>query len=167
MKKFISSFLIVFVTLSCSQAQKTQFTPEALSSVLMATDKSETTFQEVIESNKGKVIVVDVWASWCSDCIKGFPKYRELQKQFPDVKYVYVSMDKEYDKWIIGIEKHGLLGAHFWAKDGMKGTFGKAVDVDWIPRYMVIDQSGNVALYNAIEADDANMITVLKDLQKL
>jgi thiol-disulfide isomerase/thioredoxin len=166
MKKILISFVLAFTVISCSETQKTEFTPEALASVLTTPDQSETTFQQVINANKGNIIVVDVWASWCSDCIKGFPKYMELQKQFPDVKYVYVSMDKEYDKWLVGIEKHELKGAHFWAKDGMQGVFGKAVNLDWIPRYMVIDQTGKVALYKAIEADDAKLIDVLENLQK-
>ena len=166
MKKILICFALALATLSCSETQKTEFAPEALSSVLTATDQTETTFQDVIDANKGNVVVVDVWASWCSDCIKGFPKYRELQKQFPEVKYVYVSMDKEYDKWLTGIEKHELKGTHFWVKEGMKGAFGKAINLDWIPRYIVVDKDGTVAHYNAIEADDAKMIAVLKSLQK-
>ena len=165
MKKFLVSFIIVFATISCSQAQKTEFAPETLNSLLIATDKSETTFEKVLEANKGKIVVLDIWASWCSDCIKGFPKYKELQAQFPDVTYVYVSMDKTWEKWIIGAEKHELRGQHFWVQDGMKGVFGKSVDLDWIPRYMVIDQKGNIALYKAIEADDEKLVEAIEKLQ--
>ncbi|WP_432670924.1 thioredoxin-like domain-containing protein [Flavobacterium sp. SM2513] len=165
MKKILLSFLVAIATISCSQAQKTEFAPEALKSTLIATDKSETTFQQVMEDNKGKIVVIDVWASWCSDCIKGFPKYRALQEQFPEVTYLYISMDKEWERWIIGAEKHQLKGQHFWAQDGMQGVFGKAIDLDWIPRYMVVDREGKIALYKAIEADDAKLIKVLKKLQ--
>ena len=59
-----------------------------------------------------------------------------------------------------------LKGQHFWAQDGMKGVFGKSIDLDWIPRYMVVDREGKIAFYNAIQADDAAMIKVLKKLQK-
>lgn len=159
------SLLCAIATISCSQAQKIEFSPEALSSVMIATDKSETTFQKVMDANKGKIVVIDVWASWCSDCVKGFPKYKELQAQFPDVTYLYISMDRNWENWIIGAEKHILKGQHFWAQDGMKGVFGKSIDLDWIPRYMVIDQEGKIALYKAIEADDAKIAEVLKKLQ--
>ena len=165
MKKILLSFMVAITTISCSQAQKTEFTPEAMKSVLTATDKSETTFQQVIEDNKGKIVVIDVWASWCSDCIKGFPKYKELQAQFPDVTYLYISMDKEWERWIVGAEMHQLKGQHFWAQDGMKGVFGKSIDLDWIPRYMVVDKEGKIALYNAIEADDAKLIKAIEKLQ--
>lgn len=165
MKKILLSFALAVASISCSQAQKTEFTPEALSSVMIATDKSETTFQQVIDANKGKIVVIDVWASWCSDCIKGFPKYKELQKQFPDVVYLYISMDRNWENWIVGAENHILKGQHFWVQDGMKGIFGKSIDLDWIPRYMIIDPKGKIALYKAIEADDAQIAKTLKKLQ--
>jgi thiol-disulfide isomerase/thioredoxin len=165
MKNMLLSFILACTTISCTQAQKTEFAPEALSSKLIATDKSETTFEKVLEENKGKIVVIDVWASWCSDCIKGFPKYMELQKQFPQATYLYVSMDKTWEKWIVGAEKYELRGQHFWAEDGMKGVFGTAIDLDWIPRYMVIDKEGKIALYKAIEADDAQLVKTMKELQ--
>ena len=165
MKKFLVSFIVVLATISCSQAQKTEFGPETMNSVLIATDKSETTFQKVLDANKGKIVVIDVWASWCSDCIKGFPKYKELQAKFPEVTYLYISMDKEWEKWIVGAERFELKGQHFWVQDGMKGVFGKSIDLNWIPRYMVIDQKGNIALYNAIEADDAKIAEAIEKLQ--
>ena len=105
MKKILLSFVIVLSTIACSQAQKTEFTPEALNSVMIATDKSETTFQKVLDANKGKIVVIDVWASWCSDCIKGFPKYKELQAKFPEVTYLYISMDKEWENFTKHFDK--------------------------------------------------------------
>lgn len=165
MKKLLLSFVVALAIVSCTQAQKTEFTPAALASVMITTDKSETSFQKVIEANKGKIVVIDVWASWCSDCIKGLPKYKELQKQFPDVVYLNISMDRNWESWIIGTEKNQVTGQNFWAPDGMKGTFGKEIDLSWIPRYMVIDQEGKIALYNAIEADDAKIATTLTNLQ--
>ncbi len=165
MKKILVNFVFILIAISCTQAQKTEFKPESLNSIMISTDKSETTFQKVMEDNKGKIVVIDVWASWCSDCIKGFPKYRELQKKYPDLVYLYISMDKKWDSWISGIEKHQLKGQHFWVQDGMEGVFGKSIDLDWIPRYMVIDKTGEIALYKAIEADDAQLVETIEKLQ--
>ena len=157
MKKIISLFSIALFTLSCSQAQQTEFKPEALENVMVDTANESIAFKDILKKYEGKTIVIDVWASWCSDCIKGFPKYKELQAKFPEVTYLYISMDKEWEKWIVGAERFELKGKHFWVQDGMKGIFGKSIDLNWIPRYMVIDQKGNIALYNAIEADDAKI----------
>lgn len=165
MKKILLSLVVALSIISCTQAQKSEFTPKALNSTLINTDKSETTFQKVIDANKGNIVVIDVWASWCSDCIKGIPKFKSLQEQFPEVTYVYISMDRKWENWIIGAEQHSLKGQHYWASEGMKGVFGQEIDLDWIPRYMVIDQEGKIALYKAIEADDAKIGEAIKNLQ--
>jgi hypothetical protein len=36
----------------------------------------------------------------------------------------------------------------------MKGKFGKSIKLDWIPRYMIIDKNGKIALYKATESTD-------------
>ena len=73
-------------------------------------------------------------------------------------------MDKDFDKWKAGIEKHELQGDHYWAIDGMKGEFGKSIDLDWIPRYIILDKTGKIALYKVIEADDEKLIKTLESL---
>lgn len=165
MKNILLTFAMALMAFSCTTAQKTQFPTEALQSVMIATDKSEITFEKILEKYKGKVVVIDVWASWCSDCIKGFPSYKELQEKYPDVTYLYISMDRNWEKWIVGAEMHMLKGEHFWVEEGMKGVFGKSIDLDWIPRYMVVDQRGNIALYKAIEANDPKLAEAIEKLQ--
>lgn len=97
--------------------------------------------------------MIEVWASWCGDCVKAMPKIKEVQANNPEVSYVFISMDKTADKWKLGIEKHEIKGDHFMANDQMKGIFAKAIDLDWIPRYIVVDKTGTIVLYRAIETD--------------
>ncbi|WP_348799685.1 TlpA family protein disulfide reductase [Flavobacterium adhaerens] len=164
MKK-IALLIIAFVTFSCSQAQKTEFSKTALSETLLATDGKQIKFQDILKSQKGKTTVIEIWASWCGDCIKAMPKLKELQANNPDVSYVFISMDKTAEKWKIGIEKHQLTGLQFMANDGMKGTFGQAIDLDWIPRYIIIDKKGKIVTYRAIETDFDQINETLKKLQ--
>lgn len=93
------------------------------------------------------------------------PKLKELQTNHPEIDYVFISMDKDFEKWQAGIEKYGIQGDHYWATDGMKGEFGKAINLDWIPRYIVLDKDGNVLLYRAIETDFELIDTTLKNLK--
>jgi len=162
----IITLLIAFVTLSCtSNAQKTEFSKEALSETLLATDGSQVAFQDILKKYKGKTLVIEVWASWCGDCVKAMPKLKELQANNPNVAYLFISMDKTADKWKAGIEKHQLQGGHFMANDQMKGVFAKAVDVDWIPRYIIVDKNGKIVLYRAIETDFDKINETLKNLK--
>ena len=163
--KRIILLLIAFATFSCTKAQKTEFSKEALTETLLATDGSQVAFQDILKKYKGKTLVIEVWASWCGDCVKAMHKLKELQANNPDVAYLFISMDKTADKWKAGIEKHELKGDHFMANDQMKGVFAKAVDVDWIPRYIIVDKTGKIVLYRAIETDFEKINETLKSLK--
>lgn len=166
MKK-IFALLTAFLAFSCanSNAQKAEFSKEALAVTLLSADGSQVAFQDIIKKHEGKTILIEVWASWCGDCIKAMPKIKELQANNPDVAYVFISMDKTADKWKVGIEKHQLIGDQFMANDQMGGVFAKAIDLDWIPRYIIIDKTGKVALYRAIETDFEKINEVLTTLK--
>ena len=164
--KRIIALLIAFATFSCtSNAQKTKFSEEALSETLLATDGSQVAFKDILKKHKGKTLVIEVWASWCGDCVKAMPKLKELQANNPDVAYVFISMDKTVDKWKAGIEKHEMKGDNYMANDQMKGVFAKAIDVDWIPRYIILDKKGKIVLYRAIETDFDKINETLKNLK--
>jgi thiol-disulfide isomerase/thioredoxin len=157
--------LLAFVTFSCTNAQKTTFSKEALSEKLLATNGKQTSFKNILKKYKGKTLVIEAWASWCGDCVKSMPKVKELQANNPDVAFVFLSADKTAEKWKIGIEKHAIIGDHFMLNDGMKGVFGKAIDLDWIPRYIIVDKTGKIVLYRAIETDFDKINATLKLLK--
>jgi thiol-disulfide isomerase/thioredoxin len=165
MKKIFALF-IAFVAISCTNAQqKKAFSKEALSETLLSTNDSQVAFKDILKKYKGKTLIIEVWASWCGDCVKAMPKIKELQANNPDVAYVFISMDKTAEKWKAGIEKHELKGENFMANDQMKGVFGKAIDLDWIPRYIIIDKKGKIVLYRAIETDFDKINETLKNLK--
>lgn len=164
MKKILV-FLLAVISFSCSQAQKTTFSKDALSETLLANDGKQVAFKDILKSHKGKTLVIEIWASWCGDCVKAMPKMKELQSNFSKVDYVFISMDKTADKWKEGIAKHEIIGDHYMANDQMKGVFGKAIDLDWIPRYIIIDKTGKIIIYRAIETDFEKINTELKKLE--
>jgi thiol-disulfide isomerase/thioredoxin len=165
MKNIILSILTAITCFSCSNAQKSEFSKESISKKMTTIENTEITFEEVLKKHKGKVTVIEIWASWCSDCVKAMPKVKEMQANNPTVDYVFISMDKAFDKWISGIEKHELKGDNYWVTDGMKGEFGKSIDLDWIPRYIILDKTGKIITYRAIETDFDKINETLKTLQ--
>ncbi|MGV9003627.1 TlpA family protein disulfide reductase [Flavobacterium sp.] len=165
MKNILTMILGAAMFFSCASPQKSEFSKQSLTKMVLTTNKSEVSFSEILQKQKGKTTVIEVWASWCSDCIKAMPKVKKMQEDHPEVSYVFISMDKEYDKWINGIEKHDLQGIHYWATEGMKGEFAKSIDVNWIPRYIVLDKEGTIKIYNAIETDFDKINASLKELE--
>jgi thiol-disulfide isomerase/thioredoxin len=164
MKKIIASICVAITAFSCTNAQST-FTKEALDEKLLNHDGNQMAFKEILSKHQGKTVVIECWASWCGDCVKAMPKMKTLQAENPEVDYVFISMDKTADKWKAGVEKHQLEGDHYMATDGMKGVFGTAINLDWIPRYIVIDKTGKIVLYRAIETDFDKLNSTLKTLK--
>jgi len=166
MKNLLYTLCLALGLCSCGKAQKTAFTEEALKDVMLTLDEKSLSFEEILKKYKGKTIVIDVWASWCPDCIKGMPKVEALQQQFPNAVFLFLSYDKTPESWKKGIEKYNVKGEHYLIQSKWKGgAFSNSIDLDWIPRYMIIDKTGAIALYRAIEADDEKLITTLKNLK--
>ncbi len=165
LKKIIMATTCLVSLLGCAQKEETTFKKEGLENVMVTKENQPIAFTEILKKYEGKTIVIDVWASWCPDCIKGMTKVKSLQAKYPEATYLFISMDKTYDAWLKGIEKHNVKGEHYLTADGMKGVFGQSINLDWIPRYMVVDKTGKIALYKVIEADDEKLIKTLESLK--
>ena len=154
MKKLVYMTAIILSITACN-SQKKEFSKEALSYELTTSDNGKASFQSILDQHKGKKVVIEIWAGWCSDCAKAMPLVKDMQAKNPNVDYVFISVDKTFDAWQAAIAKHELKGSHYWVNDEklMKGAFGKSIDLDWIPRYIVLDEKGNIKIYRAIEKD--------------
>ncbi|HNP31949.1 MAG TPA: TlpA disulfide reductase family protein [Flavobacterium sp.] len=165
MKKIALCSIVLISLFAFTYTQKSEFSKTSLSKKLITPENKTISFKKILKKHTGKVTVIEVWASWCGDCVKAMPKVKEMQANNPNVDYVFISMDKAFDKWQAGIEKHELKGDHYWATDGMKGEFGTSIDLDWIPRYIILDKNGNIVIYRAIETDFDKINEQLKKLK--
>ena len=151
MKKILATLALGLGLTSC-QAQ-TEFSKESLTAKLINSENQGITFEEILKQNQGKTVVIEVWASWCGDCVKNMPQVKKLKEKYSDVAFVNLSCDKTFDAWKSGIEKHEVTGENYLIPDGMKGEFGSSIKLDWIPRFIVIDKEGKIVLFRAIEKD--------------
>jgi len=156
--------LLAFAFFACVSDDPVSFTEETLADVFLTENNTEITFSEILETHKGETILIDVWATWCKDCIVGMPKLKMLEAEFPEVQFVYLSLDKTIPNWKKGVEKYKLGGEHYYVSSGWKGPFGDGIDLDWIPRYMVVNPEGAISVFRAIKADDTGMMDNLKAL---
>lgn len=147
---------------SCNINTPTQFSKEALNDTFISLEGDEITFKNILEKHKGKTIIIDIWASWCSDCIAGMPKVKALQTKFKDVSYVFFSLDRDEASWKRGIKKYNIAGDHYYMQHGEDGPFADFVNIGWIPRYMVINKDSEIVVFDVIESDDENLIEAIK-----
>ena len=153
MKNIALLIITIISTMSCTQNK--EFSEVTLSYQLTKLDQTKASFQSVLDKHKGKKILIEIWAGWCGDCVRAMPKVKELQTVHPNTDYVFISMDKSFDKWKEAIAKHGLEGDMYWVNDEkmMKGAFGQSLELDWIPRYIVLNEKGEIKIFRAIETD--------------
>ncbi len=162
MKQLLFLIPLIFAVFSV-KAQESSFSTEALNDILITNEEAEVTFSEILETYKGKTILIDIWAGWCSDCIKGIPKVKKLQKRNKNVVFLFLSLDKTIENWKKAIKTFKIKGEHYYIASGWKGDFCSSLDLDWIPRYIVINPEGNIVLYKAIKADDERISKALNN----
>jgi thiol-disulfide isomerase/thioredoxin len=95
---------------------------------------------------KGKVIVIDVWATWCGPCKGEMPFMKEIEEEYKnnnEIVFMAISVDKAKDKqkWVDYIRKENLRGVHLLDNVGL--AFANKHQINAIPRFMLIDKRGN------------------------
>jgi thiol-disulfide isomerase/thioredoxin len=130
-------------------------------------DESEVTVQEVtvqvgswadvqqrIASQRGKVVVVDVWSTWCEPCVREFPNLVELHRQYPD-DVVCISLNIDYigvateppesfrDKVLSFARKHEATFQNIISSDPDEKVL-KALNAFSVPVVQVYDRDGTL-----------------------
>ncbi|MDF2192830.1 TlpA disulfide reductase family protein [Paraflavitalea sp. CAU 1676] len=100
---------------------------------------------------KGKVVLVDVWATWCGPCKKELPDLKKMEEEMRglDIVFMSVSVDEEKDhqKWEDFIAKEEMKGVQLFASGW--SDIAKNYDIKAIPRFMVFDKKGNIVSIDA------------------
>ena len=119
------------------------------------------------EQLKGKIIYIDIWATWCSGCVKNIPKMYALQEDFKDqnrIRFLFVSTDKDLDKWQNYISK--LPGGGLHVNSNSTGLYTDYM-ISGIPHYIIVDASGNIYQSNAPDPDSNEIKSILEEAIKL
>lgn len=108
-----------------------------------------------------KAILVDIWASWCSDCVAEAPLLDDFLKKNPHVvSVVYFSVDKNRSDWLKK-PRQGGLSVRFPAGWSDK-KFRKDIKLDWIPRYILMNKKGRILHYYAVKIEDPKLQAAIK-----
>ncbi|MGG6231046.1 TlpA family protein disulfide reductase [Tenacibaculum sp. SDUM215027] len=154
MKKILVVVFIGITFLGCSKENPSKFSTEALEDVLLSLDGKEIQFKDVLEKHKGEKILIDIWASWCPDCLKNIPEVQKIQREQSGTAYVFLSLDRNKTDWKNGIERLKIEGDHYFIESGWEGKLGEFLGLDWIPRFLVIDENGKIIVFDATKATD-------------
>lgn len=99
---------------------------------------------------RGKVLLVDFWASWCGPCRKENPHVVKLYEKYAKMGFevLGVSLDKTKSRWEQAIAKDGLTWTHVSDLKGWGNEAAKMYSVKSIPHTMLLDAEGKIIARN-------------------
>ncbi|WP_343538755.1 TlpA disulfide reductase family protein [Sphingobacterium thalpophilum] len=115
---------------------------------------------------KGKVVLVDMWATWCGPCRAEEPHWERLNEEFKGkpVAFVGVSVDQDKTKWDAYVKQKNLKGIQLHA--GSDNELSNAYKVNGIPRYLLIDKAGNLISADSPRPSDPKLKVLLEEWLK-
>lgn len=101
-----------------------------------------------LEDYKGKVVLVNLWATWCGPCREEIPDFVELQDQYRDKNFEVVGIDVDENEDAEMIKKFGekfnINYALAKSESDFHRQFLKITKVDAIPQTFIIDREGRL-----------------------
>lgn len=114
-----------------------------------------------LSSLNDKIVIIELWASWCAPCVKEMPKIPELRTSNSNIEFYSISLDKDMDKmkkfvnktkydWPIVFGGYEDINAELW----------EYLNIVAIPKYYTVDRNGIVI--NVADHLDTEFIKNLK-----
>lgn len=114
---------------------------------------------------KGKMVMVDVWATWCGPCIQESPFFEKLITDYKgkDIVFMGVSVDvaKDKAKWEKFVKDNELHGVQLFAGNGWESDIAKFYQINSIPRFLLFDKKGNIVSINAPRPSSSEIRTLI------
>lgn len=103
---------------------------------------------------RGKVVLVQFWASWCPDCAREMPAVLNTYRQFHErgLEIVGVSLDKDKEALLSTIKKKGIAWPQYCDGKGWENDLAVRYGVRGIPELWLVDVSGKVVA-TGVQAD--------------
>jgi thiol-disulfide isomerase/thioredoxin len=103
-----------------------------------------------LDDLKGKIVVLDFWATWCGPCIRAIPHNNEIHRAHAeDVVFIGICHPRGAEKAKDVVEKHGV--AYPVALDTDKKTI-EAYKVNGYPDYYIFDRTGKLVVADCANA---------------
>lgn len=115
---------------------------------------------------KGKVVLVDVWATWCGPCRVQIPHLQKLEEELKgrDVVFVSYSVDaaKDLDKWKSMVVDGKMGGVQLIGDAAFKSPICVDYKITAIPRFLVFDKKGNIVSIDAPRPSSPDLKALLE-----
>lgn len=145
---YLSFFLFAFFISACSSSDN--YDEVVFDQASLLTDIEPNEISGILEKYKGeKVVLLNVWATWCAPCVEEFPYIIRIQREYgDDVHVVFISadFDEDRERAIKFLDDHNVNWKTYF-KLGRDEDFIEALSPDWrgsLPFTQIISKNGDV-----------------------
>lgn len=129
--------------------------------VLLGLDGKQYDFSEILSKFKGKIVYVDLWASWCAPCKAGMPAALKLREAYQgkDIIFLYLAVNDRESAWRKEVKscKTDYLGENYMILNTDESQFLKEINHKLIPRFLIFDSNGYLVDTDAPRAGDSKI----------
>jgi thiol-disulfide isomerase/thioredoxin len=123
--------------------------------------------QIALSDFKGKLVYIDVWATWCGPCKQEIPHLKKLEAEYHNNKnivFLSVSTDasKDHQKWKDFLAKEKLTGVQLFAGDDARDGIIKPYKISGIPRFILVGKDGTIVSSDAPRPSSSEIRPLLK-----
>jgi len=122
---------------------------ELVPSFMMETETGE---PYELKSN-GKVVLYDIWASWCKPCFSSFPKVKEIELEYADqLDVISLSFDEDREDHRKTLERSEVPGkTHIIDTNAFQGEFAGHFKIYGIPAYLLVDSEDRILAFGSLD----------------
>jgi thiol-disulfide isomerase/thioredoxin len=101
-----------------------------------------------MEKYRGKVVLIDFWATWCVPCVEELPNVKACYEKYHDKGFevVGISLDREGDRGKLAdfVKKHGIAWPQFFDGKEKDNVFALKYGIRGIPAVLLLDREGKI-----------------------
>src|ERR1700761_3777861 len=149
MHKILFALLLSSVAILAPAAKADDATSKPLDLKFTAGDGKEIDLVKM----RGKVVLIDFWATWCPPCRAEVPHVVELYKKFHDqgLEIVGISLDKQKNTMLDFTANHGMTWPQYFDGKGWDNEISSSFGISEIPTMVLVGKDGKVVAPGADE----------------
>jgi thiol-disulfide isomerase/thioredoxin len=114
---------------------------------------------------KGKVVYIDIWATWCGPCLRELPYLEKMQEAFKGnnkIAFVSISIDQDKAAWQAMVKQKNMKGIQLLADQAWNSKIVSDYRINGIPRFIIVSKEGTIINANAPRPSDKELKNILE-----